>query len=183
MRAKVLPSQERLKQVLEYNPDSGVLTWKPRPENRYFTTHKEAGTRCWQANGAPSGKLISIDMVRYKVSRIIWVITYGSLPDGYEIDHANGNPWDDRLCNLRLATHDQNKANRRSMVKSKTGLKGVSVRKDGRFDACLKFNRKRYWLGSFRTAEEAAKAYADFSMEMFGEFSFEARKSREIAVK
>mgnify|MGYP003455568704 CR=1 FL=1 len=183
MRAKVLPSQERLKQVLDYNPETGVLTWLDRVERGFSFNNRVAGTRGRQLNGSPSGKMISVDAVRYKVSRVIWVMVYGSLPEGHEIDHANGNPWDDRLCNLRLATHDQNKANRRSMIKSKTGLKGVTARKNGKFQSCLKFNRKKYFLGTFNTAEEAAKAYADFSMDMFGEFSFEARNSREITLK
>jgi hypothetical protein len=93
-------------------------------------------------------------------------------PPGKEVDHINGNRLDNRRCNLRLATRTQNCFNRGPARNSATGYKGVSVRReDGLYVAYFKMERHRSYLGSYKTAEEAAKAYDCAARYYAGEFA------------
>lgn len=85
------------------------------------------------------------------------------LTDRWEFaDHTNRNPADNRRLNLRKATPSQNARNT-GTHQGKT-YKGVYCRK-GVYSASIS-------LGSFATAEEAAKAYDRVAVLLFGEFAF-----------
>lgn len=84
---------------------------------------------------------------------------------GLFVDHINGDGMDNRRCNLRLATPQQNMANARRKV-SKAGFHGVIKTKTGKFFAYVQIN-----LGTFDTVEEAARAYDAKAIELFGEFA------------
>ena len=86
-------------------------------------------------------------------------------PNGMVVDHINGDGMDNRRCNLRLATPQQNMANARRKV-GDSGYIGVQKMKAGRFFASVQIH-----LGSFDTAEEAARAYDAKATELFGEFA------------
>lgn len=87
------------------------------------------------------------------------------------VDHANGNPLDNRRENLRIATHQQNTWNRRMSRNNTSGFKGVISVHTGRFTAQIGKDSKVYHLGTYDTAEDAAMAYDDAAVEMFGEFA------------
>lgn len=53
-----------------------------------------------------------------RMARVLWETWYGQIPDGLEVDHLNRKRGDDRLCNLRLATHSQNAKNRRTTARN-----------------------------------------------------------------
>ena len=91
--------------------------------------------------------------------------------DGLEIDHINLNPLDNRRCNLRYATRQQNQCNRRMNSRNKLGIKGVSRVPSGRFHATISVFTKAYFLGSFATAEEASAAYRNAAKQYHGEFA------------
>jgi hypothetical protein len=78
------------------------------------------------------------EMVREHV--VLWEATYGPTPTGFVVDHINGDIFDNRLENLRLATRSQNAMNAKRPTDNKTGLKGLS------WDA----ERDR-WRGSVRS--------------------------------
>lgn len=86
-------------------------------------------------------------------------------PDGMHVDHINGDSLDNRRSNLRLATPQQNSANVRRKV-GRAGFHGVIPTKTGKFFAYVQIN-----LGTFDTAEEAARAYDAKATELFGEFA------------
>lgn len=180
MRSKRLPPQPRILEVVRYIPETGQIFWENRTGRLSYLNGTEAGTKCWQLDGSPAGRLISIDGVRYKCSRIIWVLCHGHLPDGYVVDHINGDPWDDRIENLRLATESQNKANRRAYNISKTGIKGISPRKNGKFQVRIGHGGHRFQVGNFGSIEEAAEAFRSAEELLHGEFAFSKRpiKSR-----
>lgn len=90
-------------------------------------------------------------------------------PPGMEVDHRNGDRLDNRRANLRICTHHQNSMNR---VKKKTPwpYKGVRINHSG-WQARIRHNGKEYHLGVYETAEEAARAYDNKALELFGEFA------------
>jgi hypothetical protein len=70
-----------------------------------------------------------------------------------EIDHINGNRYDNRICNLRSVTRQQNQWNRKT-------AKGYTWHKNNKkWESAIKVNKKRIYLGSFNTEEEARNAY------------------------
>ena len=86
----------------------------------------------------------------YKAHRVAWLLGAGSDPGEKLVDHINKDKADNRLCNLRLATFKQNNYNQNSC--------GVTI-KGNRFRASIQEDGKKIFLGSFKTREEATKAY------------------------
>jgi HNH endonuclease len=88
---------------------------------------------------------------------------------GFEVDHINGDPLDNRRVNLRVVTHQENMMNRR-VGAADTGLKGVSKERH-RWKAYIKIRGKKTHLGSFPTAARAAAAYNAAALKHFGAFA------------
>jgi len=85
-------------------------------------------------------------------------------PEGFNVDHVNGNGLDNRRSNLRLATVSQNGYNRRININNSSGFKGVSWNKStGKWVAYITVNQERKHLGSFDKAEDAHAAYCEAS--------------------
>lgn len=85
------------------------------------------------------------------------------------VDHVNGDPLDNRKLNLRVCASANNTRNSRRQRTHQ--YKGVHARPSGRFRAVLKVNYEYKHLGTFGTAEEAAKAYDEAALAAFGEFA------------
>lgn len=89
-----------------------------------------------------------------------------------EIDHINRNKLDNRLCNLREASRSQNGANKTTPITNSSGYKGVTWHaKDKKWNARIKKDKKGKHLGGFNTPEEAAIAYNNAAIKLFGEFA------------
>jgi len=88
------------------------------------------------------------------------------------VDHANGNPLDNRRCNIRICTPSQNLCNKKGGGKY-SAFKGVhkSLRKD-KWESSIQVNGKRVHLGSFEIETEAAIAYDDAAKLYHGEFAY-----------
>jgi len=102
-------------------------------------------------------------------------------PKGMLVDHVNGDTMDNRRSNLRICSKSENGRNRKIASKNNTsGFKGVSYRKKGPdminewsrpWQAYINYDKKRHYLGTFATAEEAARAYNLKAKELHGEFA------------
>jgi hypothetical protein len=94
-------------------------------------------------------------------------------PDGVLVDHANGNPLDNRRSNLRFCTFAQNAQNRRRVVPgSSSRFKGVTWHKQrGRWQAAIKVDKRFIFLGLFTDEQEAADAYDRAAVKHHGEFA------------
>lgn len=94
-------------------------------------------------------------------------------PDGVLVDHANGNPLDNRHANLRFCTFAQNAQNRRRVVPgSSSRFKGVTWHKQrGRWQAAIKVDKRFIFLGLFTDEQEAADAYDRAAVKHHGEFA------------
>lgn len=94
--------------------------------------------------------------------------------DGMVVDHKNHDLMDNRRSNLRECTHAENMCNRLIHKNNKLGVKGVYQdrrRSTPTYRAQIVIGRKYIRLGSFRTIEQAAKAYADAALKYHGEFA------------
>jgi hypothetical protein len=164
---------ELVRSLLSYDPETGIVTHKAREEKTRFdvTWNKRfAGRAATVLRG--HYRYISMFKRSYSVSRIAWVIHYGKWPKEF-IDHINGDKLDNRICNLRDVTRQQNTVNTSVRKNSATQIKGVSYREGRRLRWCAKIraNGKQTYLGSYLTANEAAAAYAKAAKEYFGEYA------------
>jgi hypothetical protein len=94
-------------------------------------------------------------------------------PEHLHIDHIDGNGLNNQRSNLRLCTHQENQRNRSSaQSNSKSGVKGVSWHKSsGKWRAVIKYEGKHKHIGAFSSIEDAAIAYRNAEIKLFGEFA------------
>lgn len=166
-------TQEYLKSILNYDPETGVFTWKERSDvpkgwnTRY--AGKEAGYKRKYKN--TSYIYIKIKGNHHAAHGLAWLYMTGDFAElGLEIDHIDCNPENNSFENLRLATRTQNQANSRVYKTNKLGIKGVR-RKGNRYIAQIMISGRRIHLGSFNTPQEASVAYAKAAEKHFGEFA------------
>jgi hypothetical protein len=105
----------------------------------------------------------------YRLHRLVWIMHHGYEPK--VLDHINGIPDDNRIENLREATHSQNNLNRRMHKRNITGYKGVSwIAPRKMYRASLHINGIKYVFGHYKTAEEAYTVYCNEVKNRCGEF-------------
>ena len=74
----------------------------------------------------------------------MWEFYYGPVPAGMDVEHADRNRQNCCVSNLRLATRSENMQNCAAHNGSSTGVKGVSLTKDGTYHAYVNVNGKRH---------------------------------------
>lgn len=156
-------SQRELREILMYDPKTGVFVWKK--------CIGKSRTDVGSIAGGASGRYwrIQVKGIRYYGHQLAWFYVHGVW--AIEIDHCDKNKINNKLANLRLATRSQNLVNRK--VKNSTGYRGVSHRSKNCFSARIKINKKLHRLGNFSSAEEAYAAYLQAAKKLHGEFANE----------
>lgn len=145
------PTQERLKELLRYDRETGIFTWL-KSNNNYVKPGDVAG---WPRKGYTD---ICVDGVGYRAHCLAWLYMTGAWP-AVEVDHKNGIKSDNRWNNLRETTHAVNMQNLRAPSKrNTTGFLGVSRWKE-KFKADIRVNGRTKYLGLFETPELAHAAY------------------------
>jgi len=165
MRKRLVAEQARVKECLLYDEMSGVFTWKARPSSCV-----KIGDIAGSFNPASGYWFIRLDGKLLRAHRLAWLYVHGVMPPD-EIDHINGDRGDNRLANLRLATHAENTRNGRKLA---SGLKGAHPRKHrpkAPWLSRIRKDGKYFHLGCFATAEEAHAAYVKAAHELHGEFA------------
>lgn len=165
---------ERLIAVLDYNPETGIFTWRARPREEFKTLRAMAAWNGLHA-GRPAGCAFnsylrtSIDYRYYQVHRLAWFYMTGEWPTGM-IDHKNRTPNDNRWVNLREATGSQNQANRGLQKSNTTGAKGICWR-GKRWVAQISVAGRCVYLGQFVQKTDAVAAYEHAALMHHGEFA------------
>lgn len=161
---------ERLRELLHYDPDTGVFIRRVQSSPRIKVGDVAGDVRQVRRDGFY--RRISVENRRYAAHRLAWLYVHGEWPpDGFDIDHIDGDGRNNRITNLRLATRSQNGANRRLQVNNASGMKGVSFyRKTKKWKAQISVRGHVKSIGYFKTIEEAAAAYRAAASEHFGEF-------------
>jgi len=148
-------TQEMLKELLEYDPNTGIFRWK----NRRGSAKKgaEAGNYC------PDGYIeIRVYKKLHKAHRLAWLYMNGEHPS-MDIDHIDGNRSNNSIFNLRHVSRLDNLHNQRlPYSRSKTGLIGSwKHSQTGKYTSQIRSDGKKICLGLFDTKEEAHKAYVE----------------------
>lgn len=154
-------TQSELKDVLKYDPDTGLFTWiKGRLKN------KLAGSKHVTKNYI----IISIRNDAYYAHRLAWLYMSGGWPKNL-IDHKDTNGLNNKWINLREASNAQNLRNMKP--RNKSGLKGIQKSKHG--------YSVRMQLGTYKTKKEAIDVYNKASLLYFGEFAYIQQAQDEAA--
>lgn len=156
---------ERLRDLLEYEPDTGIFRWKVRNSRSVWPGDVAGGS-------AGAGYIsIRVDGWLYRAHRLAWFHVHGEWPP-LLIDHRNGKRDDNRLENLRLASHVDNLANSIKRRHNRSGFKGVFWgTQTKKWQARIRRDGKTTHLGLFDTPEEAHAAYANAAQRVHGEFA------------
>ena len=167
-----------LRRLFTYNPDDGELRW---------AVDRNGGAYAGDVAGTNTGRgylAICTRGKNYRVHRIVWAIVHGEWPE-LQIDHINGIRDDNRLCNLRLATAQQNMIGRRGFSRpSASGYRGVHRTKGSKpFRAYARINGKNVILGYFHCPKEAHAVHVAAVLEHHGEFAYREYKDWPAGVR
>jgi len=179
-KRRVLPDQAYLQECFRYEPETGKLFWRYRPESHFLTN---GAYKTWTANFAgkeaggiyPSDQgyrrhMVGLNRKVHLTARIIFKLEYGYEP--IEVDHKNCDPTDNRKANIRKATSAENRRNRKTPKNSSTKLKGVSWhRATNSYIAYIGSHGRKIHLGCFTTPEAAHEACRKAATELHGEFA------------
>ena len=148
-----LPSVETIEELLNYDSETGILTWKETKRNR------KKGERAGCVDNLGYRVLSCGSNRNFKAHRLIWKLMTGEDPKG-TIDHINGDRDDNRWENLREADMSQQNFNKKSRGYNKRGnAYQVVVRAYG------EIRRK-----TVHTEEDAIKTRDEFRKELWGEY-------------
>jgi hypothetical protein len=155
-------SQERLQELLKYDPDTGIFHWIPKP--RSFRRNYKAGGR--MLNGYIT---IGIDRKHYLAHRLAFLYMEGTFPNGF-VDHIDTDRANNRWNNLRKASPSENNCNR---VRGELPLGVYEITRKNRpgiwYATKIQKNGKQY-SSYFRKVEDAIKWRLRKEEELFGEF-------------
>ena len=150
-------TQAKLRQVLEYDSETGVFT-----RLSFSGSYAGGSAKLGPVTSSPDERgylRIRVYGKKYRAHRLAWLYVYGTFPSK-GIDHINGNKLDNRIENLREADQTENSQNRVAWRNSTSRYLGVSYyAKTKKWVAQIKSGADQIFLGYFSTPEAANAAY------------------------
>lgn len=156
-------TQDRLKELLLYNKETGLFIWKSKRSNR---------VKKGSVAGSPETRgyiRIGIDGISYLAHRLAFLYVEGKIP--VMVDHINLDKSDNRWNNLRDCSPTENQRNLSVRGDSSTGVKGVTCEYGGKYRARIRVGGVRYNLGSYDSLDEATELVQLAREEAHGEFA------------
>jgi len=155
---------EMAKEYFCYDPTERFLIWKKRKGRA--ERGDPVGSIC---DGYRATKFCG---KTYRVHRMIWMMYFGEIEDGVEIDHRDGDRENNSLSNLRLATKFENMRNTPRRVNNKSGVKGVNWNKNhGKYQVQLWHEGKKIHGGYFADLETAEQTVRELRESIHGEYT------------
>ena len=159
------PTVYQLRYAIDYNPDTGAMTWKKDRKNG-TKAGKPAGT--YNTHGY---LVLTYKRIKIKAHHVAWAIIHGEWPSKL-IDHKNGDKSDMRMENLRECTKKENNWNTKREGKGRP----VGVMQEGNgYRATLTHEGERVDVGIYANQSDAVKAREKADMLLRGQYSFYAR--------
>jgi hypothetical protein len=153
-------SPDMLRQLLDYDPDTGLFVWRSRAGQKSWNT-RYAGTRAFanrDKHGYQTGTLLGL---RFFAHRIAWAHVYRAWPSD-EIDHVNHDRSDNRIANLRPVDRTENRRNISRNQNNKSGVCGVHWASHvQKWIAQISVGGAKMYLGCYADLQDAARARKD----------------------
>lgn len=137
---------DQLRIELSYNPETGLFHRRGRGKDKAAGKITTKGYRQIFTQGKA-----------HMAHRLAWLYVYGTWPTG-QLDHINRIKDDNRIANLREVDNQTNQENVALWNHNRTGFRGVSISKNGKYRADIKVDGKTRHLGTFDKLEDAAAA-------------------------
>lgn len=151
-------------ECLAYDPDTGVLSWRARPDAHFASRNAASVWRSKHAGrvaGSPNAKRrwsTKINGRLYQNHRLAWLLHYGTWPED-QLDHINGNPEDNRIANLRAVSATENQRNRKMNKNNTSGKNGVYLHsRDNVWVSYIREGGRQKHLGNFIDMSDAVAA-------------------------
>lgn len=193
MAEKELPSPEVLRQLLDYDPATGLLTWRKRgvewfrPSKTRSAEHiralwnaRYANKEAFTADSGQGYRCGCLLGTKLKAHRVIWAMIFGHWPEE-DIDHKNGGRADNRLNNIRdvpTRINTRNAAPHRKKSGMPPGVKFYPKKNSAPYQARICVDGKSRSLGYFDDPDAAHRAY----IAAADQFGFGSRHGRAPAV-
>ena len=159
---------ERLREVLRYDSDNGEFWWRVKPSKYAHRVDISNPAGFVKPDGY---RQIKIDGVTYREHRLAWLYVHGEWP-AEQIDHIDLDRSNNRIDNLREATHSENMCNSSLYANNKSGFKGVYWNKKlRRWMARIGVSGKLIYIGLFDCPSVAHDAYCEAAKKYHGEFA------------
>lgn len=158
-------TQDRLKEYLTYDPDTGIFT--------SLISGKQIGWKGWKGYVS-----LAVWDVTYRAHRLAWLYMTGEWPTNL-VDHRDGDKSNNRFNNLRESTHSQNSANGKAKASASGLPRGVRKASNSKsFKAEITVHNRKIHLGCFPTAEEASEVYTLASELIHGDYAYHLSRNK-----
>jgi hypothetical protein len=156
---------QKVREILHYDPDTGVWTWL-RPPAKNILVGSVAGTI-----SVHGYRIITFQGVKYRSGRLAWLYMTGEWPVE-EIDHDNRDKTDDRWCNLLDKSRSNNALNRDLQVNNFSGTRGIHFdTARGLWQVQVKKDNVSHFGGRYDDYNEAVIARDELASKLHGSFA------------
>jgi hypothetical protein len=172
-------SAERISDLVEYYPRTGLFTWKARADVARNWNTRHAGRPALISVDGKGYLFGRIDYHMYRAHRVAWAAYYGEWPVNF-IDHVDGDRKNNKIDNLRDVTHEQNCRNSAMRYTNTSGRIGISFdRRSSKWYAYIRVGGKMKNLGVFKARDDAIAARERAELE----FGYHPNHGRLISTR